>query len=225
MNRFLRLVVLLPVLHSVVPAADLPQILKKMDETAISFKGLTADVNRDHLTYITQEHEIQKGTLTLRRPKPKDLELLLDIKEPQPQMLSLSGRVVLLFDQKSKSAQQWNVGKYSQAINQYMLLGFGSSAKDLQESYTIVRTEPAVLGGRQTTRIELTPKKPDTALHLVRAELWISDADGIAVQQRLTDSSQNTDVFTYTNIKIRADISAAAVKINLPRGVKPEIMR
>ena len=225
MTRFPRLALLLLAFFSTMSAADLPQILKKMDEAALSFKGLTADMNRELFTYFTKEHEAQSGTVVVRRPKPKDFEVLFEIKEPERQLVSLTGRTGLLYNPKTNTVQEWNLGKYSAAINQYLLLGFGSSSKDVQESYTIVGSSPAVIGGQQTTCIELTPRKPDTALHLVRAELWISDETGIAVQQKVTYSSQNYDLVTYKNMKLRADIPESAVKMNLPKGVKREVMR
>jgi hypothetical protein len=218
-----RLALLLCAFLTTAFAADrLQQTLALMDQAAVSFKGLTADITKVAYRSVIQEREEEKGTIAVRRPKPKDLQMLMDIREPDPQQFQLLARTVRVYNPRTKSGQEYALGKYGSVVNEYMLLGFGSSTKDLQQAFTIGKSEPDAIGGRQTTRIELTPKKPDTAIHLVRADLWISDETGIALQQKLYTGTEG-DYFlaTYSNMKL-ADVPESAVKLNASKNMKWE---
>ena len=103
-----------------------------------------------------------------------------------------------------------------------MLLGFGSSAKDLQQVYTIALGGAETVEGQKTTKIELTPRKPDTTIHLIKADLWISDQTGIAIQQQLHFAGGDYDLVSYSNMKIDPGIPESAVKLNIPANAKTE---
>ncbi|MGD0500829.1 MAG: hypothetical protein ABSC23_20640 [Bryobacteraceae bacterium] len=219
----LRLVLLVCALAATAGAADrLQQTLGKMDQAAALFKGLTAGITKVHYTFVIQESDEQKGTIVVRRPKPKDMQVLLDIKEPAPQQVQLLARTVRIYDPAKKSGQEVPLDrKYGSLVNEYMLLGFGSSPTDLQQTFTIGRSESDAIGGRPATKIELTPKKVDTALHLIRAELWISDETGVALQQQFHYAGGDYDLVTYSNMKL-ADVPESAVQLNAPRNIKWE---
>jgi outer membrane lipoprotein-sorting protein len=111
--------------------------------------------------------------------------------------------------------------KLGAGLSGYMLLGFGSSTKDLEQAYTIGPGGPETIDGRKATRIVLTPKKPDQVMHLSKVELWISDETGIAVQQKLY-TDPDYDLATYSNMKINSNIPESAAKLNVPKGVKTQ---
>jgi outer membrane lipoprotein-sorting protein len=112
--------------------------------------------------------------------------------------------------------------KYGAAVNEFMLLGFGASPKDLQQVYSIALAATETVEGQKTTKLELTPKKPDTTIHLTKADLWISDQTGIAIQQQLHFAGGDYDLATYSNMKINPNIPESAVKLNMPANVKTE---
>ena len=222
--RFVR-PALLPILFLTTCAAadQLQQTLAKMDEAAASFKGLTADMKKVHYTFVIKEEDKSSGTIVVRRPKPKEMQMLMDIKEPDPQQVSFSGRTAQQYNPKTNIDSIYDVDKkYGAAVNEYMLLGFGASPKDLQQVYTIALGGPETIDGKQTTKIELTPLKPDTTIHLIKADLWISDQTGIAIQQQLHFAGGDYDLATYSNMKISPNIPESAVKLNLPGNVKRE---
>jgi|CZKE01.1.fsa_nt_gi outer membrane lipoprotein-sorting protein len=217
---------LLPILFLTTCAAadQLQQTLAKMDEAAASFKGLTADMKRVDYTFVIKEEDQSSGTIVVRRPKPKEMQMRMDIKEPDPQQISFLGRTAEQYNPKTNIDQIVDDvdKKYGAVVNQYLLLGFGASSKDLQQVYTIAFGGPETIGDQKTTKIELTPKKPDTAFHLIKADLWISDQTGIAIQQQLHYLGGDYKLATYSNMKINPNIPESAVKLNLPANVKRE---
>jgi outer membrane lipoprotein-sorting protein len=223
--RFARHAVLSVVFLTACAAADqLDRTLARMEAAAAPFKGLTADIKKVHYTAVIQEDDKSSGTIVVRRPRPKEMQVLWDIKEPAPQQISFSGRTGQQYNPKTNIVQIVDdVGqKYGAMVNEFMLLGFGASPKELQQVYAIALGGPETIDGRKTTKIELTPKKPDATIHMVKADLWISDETGIAIQQQLHFAGGDYDLATYSNMKISPNIPESAVKLNLPANVKRE---
>jgi len=212
--------VLLPLLLPAAPADPFEQALARMDEAAASFKALTANVEKIHYTKAVDEKERTSGSVVVRRPSPKKLQVLFNITEPDPTQVAFSDHTVEWFHPKMALVDVYDLDKKLGAgVSRYMLLGFGSSAKDLEQAYKIGPGGPETVGGQKSTRIVLTPKKPDEVMHLKKVDLWISDETGIAVQQKLYFGDADYDLATYSNMKINPDISESAVMLKLPKGV------
>ena len=216
------LFLLLPLLLPAAPADPAFQrVLARMDDAAASFKALTAHVEKIHYTKAIDEKEETSGTVVVRRPGPKKLQVLFNITEPEPTQIAFSDHTVEWFHPKMMMVDVYDLDrKLGAGVSRYMLLGFGSSSKDLGEAYKIGPGGPETVGGQKSTRIVLTPKKPDEVMHLKKVDLWISDATGIAVQQQLYTGDADYDLATYTNMKINPDIAESAVTLKLPKGVK-----
>jgi outer membrane lipoprotein-sorting protein len=194
-----------------------------MRRASATFKGLTANVNKLHYTFVIRESDVQKGVIVVRRPRPKDMQVLFDIKEPDPQQIEFQDRTLRIYNPKTNTIREVPLEKkYGALVNEYMLLGFGSSPEDLQQGFTIGSSRPEAVDGQPATQIELTPKNADSTVHLIRADLWISDASGIAVQQRLQYAGGDYDLATYSNMKVRPDIPESAVRLNAPKDAKRE---
>ncbi len=204
------------------PADDLlQQTLAHMDEVAATFKSVTADVKKTSHTAIIDEDYKDSGTLVVKRPKPKDLRALFDIKEPDAKKIAFSGRTGEIYYPKLNTVDIYDLDKKLGAqVNQYLLLGFGASAKDLQEAYSIKLAGAETVNGQPTAHLELTPRKPDEATHLEKVELWVSVQTGIAIQQKLSYRGGDYQLATYTNMKINPPIPDSAVTLNLPASVK-----
>lgn len=200
----------------------LESTLAKMDAAAGPFKGLSADIKRVHHTAVINEDSIDEGSILIKRPKPHDTRMFFDIKKPDAKQVAFDGRKVEEYFPVSQIVQEYDVSKYRSMVDQYLLLGFGSSSKELQDAYTISVGGPEMVGTEKTTRLELIPKSPDAQAHLKRVELWISDATGLPVQQKFYEPGGDFDVASYTNIKVNPNLPDSALKLNLPKGVKRE---
>jgi len=215
------LFILLPCLLPAAPADPFQRTLAKIDEAAASFKALTADVRKIHYTAIIDEREENSGTLVVRRPGPKQLQVLFDIKEPDPRQAAFWDHTVEVYHPKLNLIDVYDLDKkFGSEVNRYMLLGFGSSVKELQEAYVIGPGGPETIDGHNTDRIALKPKKPDQVMHLTKVDLWISDETGIAAQQKVYYGDADYDLATYSNMKINPNISESAVKLNVSKSVK-----
>lgn len=205
------------------PANDpLAAVLAKMDETAVSFKGLKADMKKVAHNDVINVDETDVGTITVKRgPKTKDLQMLVDIKTPDAKRLLVSGSKALVQIMKNpKEAQEYDLTKkFRGMLDQYLLLGFGSNSRDLRAAYTVNVGQPVAetIAGEKTTKIELVPKSPEMLAQVKKCELWISDGKGIVVQQKLYTGGGDYQLATYTNEAINPAIGD--LKLDL-KGVK-----
>ncbi len=210
-------------LSSGLAADPLQQALAKMEQASTTFKGLTADMKRVIHTAVLNENEEQVGTLAVKRPRPKEFRALLTLKGPNARQVAYSGHNVEIYYPESKLIQIYDINKkLGSQVDKYLLLGFGASPRDLQQVYSIAFVGQEMVNGQKTTRLALTPRQPDTATGLIKAELWVSDETGIAVEQKLYFSGGDYQVATYTNMKIDPSIPDSAVQLNPPKGVKKE---
>jgi outer membrane lipoprotein-sorting protein len=210
---------------AVVPAADdlLDAALSRIDQTAATFKGLTAEMKRVVHTAVINDDSVDMATITVKRSKPKDLRMLIEFKQPDVKTVLLAGNKALIYYPKTKQAQEIDLDKKARGLlEQFLLLGFGSNSRELRDAYTIKLGQPAseTVAGEKTTKIELTPKLAEVQEKLKKCELWISDTKGVAVQQKVYLAAGDYQVATYTHIVINPGIGD--LKLDLPKGVKIE---
>jgi len=209
-------------------AADHPleTVFGRMDQAAAKFKGLTADMTRVAHEGAIGEEDTETGTITVRLPKPHDLRMLLNFKTPDVKAVEVAGSKVLVFYPKSLTAQQIDVGRAHKALmEQFLKLGFGSTSREMQEAFKVEYGAAEKVSDQDTTRLTLTPKSADMAAQFPKMELWISDASGIAMQQKFYQPGKTYNLITYTNMRLNPPISDSDVKIKLPPGVKIEPLK
>jgi len=210
----------LPACPAAFAADDLAAVLSRIDKAAAMFKGLTAEVRKLAHTAVINEDDTDIGTIAVKRPKPSDLRVLFDIREPDPKTVAFEDSKGQFYYPKRNEVEIYNVGKIKGLVEQFLLLGFGSTARDLEGAYSIKWGGPETVAGQPATRIELTPKSKEMLAHYNRVDLWISDTTGLAVQQKLFAPGGDYILATYTNMKTYENLSDSAVKLNLPKDVK-----
>lgn len=201
-------------------AADnsLAATLARMDQAAAGFKGLSADMKKVHYTAVIKEEDTESGTILVKRPKPKDLRARVEIRQPDPKTAVFEGHKAQIYYPKTGEIQPVDLGKESNVVDQFLLLGFGSNSRDLQSAYSINLGGPEKVASEDTTRIEMVPKDQDVLAHFKKVEFWISDAKGIAVQEKFYEPGGDYTVLAFTNIQINPAIPDSA--FNLPKGAR-----
>ena len=204
------------------PAGSLDAIFARIDQVASGFKGLTADLHKISHTEVINEDNVDDGNITVKRPKPKDIRMLVDIQKPDRKTVAIDGRKVEIYYPKMNTVQEYDAGKNRALLEEFLLLGFGSTSADLQGGYTIRLGGPETVAGQKSTRLELIPKSKEAQAHLKKVELWISDSTGLTVQQKFYQAGGDYSLATYTNIRLNPNLPDSALKLNLPKGVKRE---
>lgn len=200
---------------------SLQAVFTRMDQAAAQFKGLTADMKQLSHDGAIGEEETYTGTIVVKDPKPHDVHMLIDFKQPDAKTVEVAGTKVQIYYPKAQEVQVLNFGRQSRAqMEQFLKLGFGSTSHDIQDGFTVQYGGPEKINGVNTTRIVLTPKSPDLKAQFPELELWISDTTGIALQQKMYQPGKTYNLATYSNMKLNPNIPDSAVKLNYPKGTK-----
>lgn len=200
------------------PATTLEEVLAIMDKAGPAFRDLSASLNRTDYTPVLKEAEESPGLIRMKRAGPGDVRLLVEFKEPNPRTIAFEKGTAEMYYPKMQSVDVYNLGKSRALVDQFLLLGFGSTGRDLKRSYSIRLLGEQQISGEATTRIELTPLDAVVLEQMKKAELWIA-AGGYPLQQKIyTSSTEYT--FTYSNVKLNTNLADSALKLQVPKGVK-----
>jgi len=203
------------------PADDLDAVLARMDQASAAFKGMSAHARRLSHTDVINEDNVDSGTMLLKRSHPRDMRMLVNLTQPDPKTVALQGRKLEVYYPKMQVVDEFDVGKSRELLDQFFLMGFGTSRADLLSAYTIRLVGPDTVDGQKTQRLELIPKSKEVRQHLNKLELWISEG-GYPIQQKFYLPGGDYMLVTYSEMKINPDLPEAALKLQLPRNVKRE---
>jgi outer membrane lipoprotein-sorting protein len=204
-------------------AAEDPQtILARMDQASLTFKAMTADVETTTFTKVIDDKAVQNGKLTMQRLKGKGTRAILDFSsEKDSRVIYLFNNTVRFYYPKLKLYQDIDVGKSSDVLNQFLLLGFGSSGKELMDNYQITSAGNENIAGRETTKLSLEPKSASAKETLIKVDVWIPQGEAYPIQQQFFKPSGNYVTVLYSNFRLNPPIKGA-LEFKLPQGTKKQ---
>jgi outer membrane lipoprotein-sorting protein len=165
---------------------------------------------------------VQNGILTMQRLKAKGTRAILDFSaEKDSRVIYLFNNTVRFYYPKLKLYQDIDVGKSSDVLNQFLLLGFGSSGKELMDSYQITSAGSETIAGHETTKLSLEPKSAKAKETLIKVEVWIPQGAAYPVQQQFFKPSGNYVKVLYSNSKFNPTIKGT-LEFKLPSGTKKQ---
>jgi outer membrane lipoprotein-sorting protein len=202
-------------------AETVQAVLARMDREADGFSQLTARLQRVTYTAILNDTEKESGAIWLKRSGAK-IEMRGEIFGDDARSFGVRGSEGQMYYPKMKTVQIYDLGKARSLVDQFLLLGFGSSGKDIQKNYTVKVAGEEVVGGQKTTRLELIPKSKQMQEQITRVEVWIPLNAGHPVQQKFWKPANNYDLVAYSDIKVNPGLPDSAFRLALPADVKPE---
>lgn len=211
----------LPIFCVFIASAGAAEVIDRVDKAAAGFKSLSANMKRVSHNGVINDDEMEEGSIAVKRAKNGDLRMLVNIQKPDPKTVAFAGKKLEIYLPKIATVQEMDVGKHRGMLEQFFLLGFGTSKRDLERDFVISEGPPETISGQKTIRIGLVPKSAETLKHLKRAELWIGDG-GYPYQQKFYQSGGDYHVVTYSDLKINPELPDAALKLKLPSNVKRE---
>jgi len=218
MIRFL--IAILPAIWlSVASAATLDEVFSLIDKSAAGFQSMTATLTRLDHTAIIDDTSKESGRIAMRKLKPGDVRMLIEFTEPDQRAIAFADRKVEVYYPKIKTVQVYDLGRYRNLVDQFLLLGFGSSSAELKKNYAVKLAGAEQLMGDTVSRLELTPKSAAAKEHLVKVELWLN-GEGYPLQQKFYRPSDDYTLVTYRDLKVNPDLPPRALALKLPDGVK-----
>src|SRR5260370_27593756 len=120
------------------PAAteSLETVLERMDRAASSFKALSADVKSVQHTAVINEDNTDIGRMLLKRSK-RDMRMLVELTQPDSKAIAVQGHKVEIYYPKRNAVEEYDIGQRRELVEQFLLVGFGTSGKELKSAYNI----------------------------------------------------------------------------------------
>ena len=200
----------------------LSAVESRIDQAAAQFRGLEAKIQRVSYTAVIKDKTEESGKIYIKKVKQGDTRIKIDVMEPAPRSTVIGKKKYENFLPKIATVQEVDLGKYAKLVDQFMLLGFGSTSKELQAEYALKVIGEESIGGVLTTRVELIPKSPAVQEHLKRVEMWFPLKEGYPIQQKFHKPSGDYEMSTYSAVQLNPNLTEADVALKLPKNVKRE---
>lgn len=211
---------MIPLLLLVLAADPLGPILAQMDANAAAFKTAKTGLKRVTHNAAVDINTEASGTMVLKRPAPHDVRTLVTITSPAPEQVFVGNGVAQIYLPKIKTIQEYKLdGKYRSLFEQFYLLAFGGSGKELAASYEITYAGSEAIGGVKTSHLQLVPKAEDVKKKITKVELWLTEGKAIPAQLKVSQPSGDSTTFIYTDVKLNPNVSDGDLKLRTEKGV------
>lgn len=203
-------------------AHSLTDILAHIDRNASTFRTMSANIERVDYTAVIKDASKESGTILMLKKNKDTVEMRIDFTSPDVKQVSYADKKVQSYLPKINTVQIVDVGKIDNLISQGVLIGFGSTSKELQKSYTIRVVGEETINGKLATKLELIPKEDSPLMKVKKIEVWLANSDAYPVRQKLYQGAGDYNQATYNDLKINPPIKDQDLKLKLPKNVKKE---
>ncbi len=194
----------------------LDAVLRQLDAESRTFQSLTADIERTKVTVVVDDKSTESGQIFVRR----DDKMRIDFTKPDARTILRTGNDLFLYNPKANQVEQYDLGKHRSLVDQFLLLGFGTSGADLEKSYLVTLMGEENLDDRKTVKLELTPKSGDVRNQVSKIDIWVDESTWLPAQQQFFETgSGDYLLIRYSNISRNARISDNEFKQHWPKNV------
>ena len=198
--------------------ADLQKVLGEMDSAAAAFRTTQANFEWEQYWKVVNDKESQKGTVYYRRAG-KEIQMMADIADPPKSVLFSEGKVQV-YEPKLKRVTSYDAGKNREAVESFLVLGFGGGGHDLLKSFDVKYLGSETVDGVNAAKLELIPKSDRVRNIFAKIWLWIDPARGISVQQQFFEPSGDFRLAKYSAIQLNQKIPDSAFKLKTANGTQ-----
>jgi outer membrane lipoprotein-sorting protein len=192
-----------------------------LDQAAKGFHSLSADVERTKVTVVVNDRSTGNGTILVRGDK-----MLLEMKPPDARTILRNGDNFSIYTPGLNRVEEYNIGKNRALIDQFLMLGFGTSGKDLEKHYLVTLQGEPALDDKKTVELELTPKSSEVRNQFSKIQIWFDESSWLPVQQELFETgSGDYSIIRYSKIVRNPPIPESEFKPHWPKGtekIKPQ---
>lgn len=190
-------------------------VLKQLDARATDFQSLTAGLERTKVTVVVNDKSTESGQIWVRR----DDKMRIEVTQPDARTILRDGDFFYLYNPKIHRVEEYNLGKKKSVVDQFLLLGFGTSGSSLKESYDISLQGEETIDSRKVLRLELLPKTDEVKKQLSKIDLWLDESTWLPVQQQFFETgSGDYFIIHYRNINRNVRIPDGEFKPHWPHG-------
>jgi outer membrane lipoprotein-sorting protein len=189
----------------------LQKVLSQMDAAAASFRTTQANFVWEQYWKVVNDKDSQKGTVYYRR-SGKEIQMMADIADPPKSVLFSEGKVQV-YEPKVKRVTSYEAGKNREAVESFLVLGFGGSGHDMLKSFDVKYLGSENVNGGNAAKLELIPKSDRVRNIFAKIWLWIDPARGISVQQQFFEPSGDYRLAKYSDFQLNQKIPDNVFKL------------
>jgi outer membrane lipoprotein-sorting protein len=212
-------VFLSPLLALAAGTESLDNVLTRMNRASASFRAVSADVSWTQHTAVINDDTVDTGTMLLKRTK-HDIRMLINLTAPNARTIALHEQKLEIYYPEMHQVEEWDVGQHSELLHQFLLIGFGTSGKELAVSYSMKVLGSDTVAGQAALRLELVPKSTKVLSNLKKLELWIPESEAYPIQQKLFLAAGDYKLVTYTNVKVNPPLKDSNLELKVPKDTK-----
>ncbi len=201
-------------------------ILARMDKAASEFKNMTARVTNVVHTDVLNEDSPETGTVVMKKVGTGQVQGLIDFLSPDKRTVAFKNRLLRIYYPQINTVQEFDLGKHGEQLDQFLMIGFGTSGTELAKDYdvSVFGTEP-VKGFENvpTIGLRLIPKTADARQYVKQVELWLpATGEPYPIQEKISAPSGDYRVITYTDLKTNQPLPPDALQLKPAPGFKTE---
>jgi len=148
--------------------------------------------------------------------------MLVEFDQPSPRAVAFQNNKIQLYYPRLMTVQEYDLGKQGALVDQFLLLGFGTPVRELRRAYSIRHLGQECGNTFIVKPSPLTPLSQEAAQYVKTVEIWVSQNDGMVIQQKVNQPSRDYVLVMYSGIQVNPPLTPADVRLNLPKGVKKE---
>jgi outer membrane lipoprotein-sorting protein len=199
----------------------LESVFSELDSHAASFHGLSADVDRTKVTVVVNDHSNNPGTILVQGEK-----MLLQMKPPDARTVLRTGDTLYVYTPGLTRVEEYDLGKNRALVDEFMLLGFGTRGRQLQQSYQVTLAGEPSVDDKKTVELELIPKSQGVKNQFSKIQIWYDPVTWLPIQQEFYENgSGDYSIVHYSNVVKNPKIDDSQFKPHWPKGtekIKPQ---
>jgi outer membrane lipoprotein-sorting protein len=199
----------------------LETVMAHLDDNAKDFHSLSADMERTKVTVVVNDHSTESGSISLRGEK-----MLLQMKAPNERTILRNGDTLYLYTPGLKRVEEYDLGKNRTLVDGFLLLGFGTSGKELERGYEVALLNEGPLDDRKAAELQLTPKSEEVRKQISKIHIWIDESTWMPVQQEFIEAgSGDYSIVRYSKMVRNPTIPDSVFKPHWPKSterIKPQ---
>jgi outer membrane lipoprotein-sorting protein len=206
-------------------AVGLPAVFAGMDRAATGFRSVAAELEYTKVTVIVNDHSTERGKIYFEKESDGDFRVMLAFAQPSEKYILFDDEEVNIYRPRIAEVEEYSLTKNKGLLEQFLLLGFGTSGADLQKSYQVSHAGEEALDGEPAVKLILIPRNPEVAARLQRIELWLSRSTWQPLQQKFYEPSKDYLTARYRNSQQNTKLPGDSFKLPLKgkvRTVRPQ---
>lgn len=217
MRRIFRLLCLALLCAVAVPAqaADIPVVLKKVQEVYAGMKDFRANFEQKLFQRDSGTEEVRTGVLLFQKP----LLVRWDTRAPRPELLAVTEREIWNYLPDEELAYRYPraMAEDSRSLVQVVT---GQSALDRDFDVESAQEESAQGESGELIHLLLNPKEPTT--ELTEVQIWVDPSSFLIRKVSIMDFYGNTNTVELKNLKPNAGLQASDFQFTPPQGTEVE---